>query len=44
MPGNIRLAHKVEIGVSNFIFGVILAYLFTPRPGTHKFADSAVES
>jgi hypothetical protein len=31
MPGNIRLAHTVEIGVSNFIFGVVLAYLFTPR-------------
>lgn len=31
MPPNIRLAHTVEIGVSNFIFGVILAYLFSPR-------------
>lgn len=32
MPPNIRLAHTIEIGVSNFIFGVILAYLFSPRP------------
>lgn len=31
MPPNIRLAHSIEIGVSNFIFGVILAYLFPPR-------------
>jgi hypothetical protein len=31
MPGNIRLAHTIEIGVSNFIFGVVLAYLFSPR-------------
>jgi len=32
MPPNIRFAHSIEIGVSNFIFGVILAYLFIPRP------------
>lgn len=32
MPPNIRFAHSIEIGVSNFIFGVVLAYLFTPRP------------
>jgi hypothetical protein len=31
MPGNVRLAHTVEIGVSNFIYGVILAGLFVPR-------------
>lgn len=31
MPGNIRLAHTIEIGVSNFIFGVILACQFSPR-------------
>lgn len=32
MPPHIRFAHTLEIGVSNFIFGVVLALLFTPRP------------
>lgn len=36
MPPNIRFAHTIEIGVSNFIYGVILAYLFTPRPAAHS--------
>ncbi|HEV2492571.1 MAG TPA: hypothetical protein VG204_05815 [Terriglobia bacterium] len=30
MPGYVRLAHSIEIGVSNFIYGVILAWLFVP--------------
>jgi hypothetical protein len=30
MPPNIRFAHFIEIGVSNFLYGVILAYLFSP--------------
>jgi hypothetical protein len=36
MPGKIRLAHTIEIGVSNFIFGVVLAYLFSPRAAPVK--------
>ena len=30
MPGYVRLPHTIEIGVSNFIYGVILAWLFVP--------------
>ncbi len=31
MPGAIRLAHGLEIGFSNFAYGVILGYLLTRR-------------
>jgi hypothetical protein len=34
MPPNIRFAHTIEIAVSNFIYGVVLAYLFTPQPAS----------
>lgn len=30
MPPHIRFAHAIEVGVSNFLYGVVLAYLFTP--------------
>jgi hypothetical protein len=30
MPDYVRLPHTIEIGVSNFIYGVILAWLFVP--------------
>lgn len=33
MPPNIRFAHTIEIGISNFIYGVVLGFLVTPRPG-----------
>jgi hypothetical protein len=36
MPANIRFAHTIEIGVSNFIYGVVLAYLFVPRPSVPR--------
>lgn len=28
MPPNIRLVHGIEVGISNFLFGYILSYLF----------------
>lgn len=31
MPGNIRLAHGVEIGISNFIFGALVAWTLTGK-------------
>jgi uncharacterized membrane protein (DUF485 family) len=31
MPGPVRLAHGIEIGVSNFVYGVILALLLTRK-------------
>ena len=27
MPGNIRLVHGIEVGISNFLYGMNLAYL-----------------
>jgi len=32
MPPHIRFAHTIEIGVSNFVYGVVLAFLFAPKP------------
>jgi hypothetical protein len=34
MPGHIRLAHGIEIGISNFVFGAIIGYLFGTRRAT----------
>ena len=32
MPLEIRIAHGFEVGISNFIFGVIVVYFFTSKP------------
>jgi hypothetical protein len=32
MPADIRFYHGIEVTVSNFIFGLVVAYLFTRRP------------
>lgn len=39
IPANVRLAHGIEIGVSNFIYGVILARLLAPKPGVEAPAQ-----
>lgn len=39
MPANVRLAHGLEVGVSNFIYGVILARLLAPKPGVEAPAQ-----
>lgn len=31
MPGPIRIAHSIEVGISNFIYGFAVAYLLVPR-------------
>lgn len=31
MPGYARLAHGFEVGISNFLYGICLGLLFTPR-------------
>ncbi len=31
MPVDIRLAHGFEVGISNFLYGMVLGLLFTPR-------------
>jgi hypothetical protein len=31
MPGRVRMAHSIEVGVSNFIFGLIVAFLLVSR-------------
>ncbi|MGD0695329.1 MAG: hypothetical protein ABSB82_10805 [Terriglobia bacterium] len=41
MPPHIRFAHTIEVGVSNFIFGVVLALLFTPRPAREALPVAA---
>jgi hypothetical protein len=41
MPAYVRAAHAVEIGVSNFIFGIILVWLIGPqRPHTRQPATA----
>lgn len=32
MPADVRLAHGIETGVSNFLFGILVGYLLRPRP------------
>ncbi len=31
MPVSIRIAHSFEVGISNFVFGLLLGYLIIPR-------------
>jgi hypothetical protein len=31
MPGYVRLAHGFEVGISNFVYGMILGWLSAPR-------------
>lgn len=37
MPAwGMRSAHMIEIGWSNFVFGLLVAYLFSPRPASRE--------
>jgi hypothetical protein len=31
MPEAVRMVHAVEVGISNFLFGVVIAWLLKPR-------------
>ncbi|MCR5871073.1 MULTISPECIES: hypothetical protein [unclassified Sphingomonas] len=33
MPGDVRLVHAIEVGTSNFLFGIVLAWLIGPVRG-----------
>ena len=43
MPANVRLAHGFETGISNFLYGIVLVYLFGKRK-TNTGQYSRVES
>ena len=48
LPGPVRLLHLVEIGWSNFIYGLLVSYLFwpvcrDPHPSRESSADSSDE-
>jgi len=43
MPVPIRIAHSIEVGISNFIYGLAVAYLLVPPRMLHK-ADHAINS
>jgi hypothetical protein len=45
MPVPIRIAHSIEVGVSNFIYGLAVAYLVVPRRMLHDddFAVNCAE-
>lgn len=42
MPPNIRFAHTIEVGISNFMYGVVLAYLFTPKPAPEARSEANI--
>ena len=31
LPGHVRLAHGFEIGISNFVYGLLLGYVLTRK-------------
>jgi hypothetical protein len=35
---HVRFANTIGIGVSNFIYGVVLAFLFRPKPASDGVA------
>ena len=38
IPPHVRFANTIGIGVSNFIYGVVLAFLFRPKPASDGVA------
>ena len=41
MPPEVRFAHSIEVGVSNFLFGMVISYLFveSTTTSTHRTAN-----
>jgi hypothetical protein len=37
MPNNIRIVHGIEVGISNFLYGLVLSYLLAQKPENEKF-------
>ena len=42
MPDTVRLAHGIETASSNFVWGVAIAWLLTPRPASLRVSPSSV--
>jgi len=36
MPSNIRIVHGIEVGISNFVYGLVLSYLLAQKPENKK--------
>ncbi|MDQ2840482.1 MAG: hypothetical protein M3Y72_05475 [Acidobacteriota bacterium] len=41
MPVPIQIAHSIEVGISNFIYGLVVAYLLVPRRVLHNASLAA---
>ena len=40
MPGNIRFVHGFEVGISNFLYGLLLGYLFGQKTQNEKLSTA----